>query len=268
MPRAATTSDAFNAVAEPRRREILNYLALQERPVNEIVDSLGLEQPSVSKHLRVLLKVGLVHSRRDGRSILYRTDANAIRPLHEWTNTFERLWRNQLNRVKERAERPAPEPQGDQMTLTSPTIEELSLNITQEIRIKASPETVFAALLEEIGAGNQGPNGEPMPMKIEPWPGGRWYRDLGDGNGHFWGHVQAIKRPALLEICGPMFMSYPVSSNVQYRLSEVEGGTLIKFHHAAFGLIQEQHKTGVQQGWRMIHERVRLRAEANSSRRS
>ncbi len=104
MARAATTSDAFNAVAEPRRREILNYLALQERAVGEIVDSLGLGQPSVSKHLRVLLEVGLVDVRRDGRRMLYRTNAEAIRPLHEWTETFARYWRHQLRRVKERAE--------------------------------------------------------------------------------------------------------------------------------------------------------------------
>jgi DNA-binding transcriptional ArsR family regulator len=104
MARAATTSDAFNAVAEPRRRAILSYLALQERPVGEIVDSLGMVQPSVSKHLRVLLEVGLVNVRRDGRRMLYRTNAEAIRPLHEWTETFERFWRHQLNRVKERAE--------------------------------------------------------------------------------------------------------------------------------------------------------------------
>src|SRR6266849_4967844 len=104
MARAATTSDAFNAVAEPRRRDILNYLALQERPVGDIVDSLGLGQPSVSKHLRVLKDVGLVHVRRDGRRMLYRTNAQAIRPLHEWTETFERFWRHQLSRIKERAE--------------------------------------------------------------------------------------------------------------------------------------------------------------------
>ena len=104
MPRAATTSDAFNAVAEPRRREILNYLALQERPVGDIVASLRLEQPSVSKHLRVLREVGLVHVRRDGRQMLYRTNAEAIRPLYEWTGTFERFWRHQLHRIKERAE--------------------------------------------------------------------------------------------------------------------------------------------------------------------
>jgi DNA-binding transcriptional ArsR family regulator len=104
MARAATTSDAFNAVAEPRRRDILNYLALQERPVGEIVDALAMEQPSVSKHLRVLKDVGLVRARREGRHMFYRTNAEGIRPMHEWTETFERYWQHQLNRVKERAE--------------------------------------------------------------------------------------------------------------------------------------------------------------------
>jgi DNA-binding transcriptional ArsR family regulator len=104
MARASTTSDAFNAVAEPRRRDILSFLALSERSVGDIVNALALEQPSVSKHLRVLKDVGLVHVRRDGRYMLYRTNAEAIRPLHEWTETFERFWRHQLHRVKERAE--------------------------------------------------------------------------------------------------------------------------------------------------------------------
>ena len=104
MARASTTSDAFNAVAEPRRREILNYLAMGERPVGDIVVRLRLEQPSVSKHLRVLHDVGLVHVRRSGRHMLYRTNAEAIRPLHEWTKTFERFWDHQLLRIKERAE--------------------------------------------------------------------------------------------------------------------------------------------------------------------
>ena len=104
MARATTTSDAFNAVAEPRRRDILNYLALQERAVGDIVGDLRMEQPSVSKHLRVLRDVGLVRVRRNGRHMFYRTNAEAIRPLHDWTKTFERLWRHQLNRVKERAE--------------------------------------------------------------------------------------------------------------------------------------------------------------------
>jgi len=107
MPRATTTSDAFNAVAEPRRRDILNFLALQERSVSEIVDAMELEQPSVSKHLKVLREVGLVDARREGRQMLYRVNAMTIRPLYEWTSTFERLWRHQLAKVKENAEKKA-----------------------------------------------------------------------------------------------------------------------------------------------------------------
>src|SRR5258707_9879163 len=104
MARASTTSDSFNAVADPRRREILTYLAGAERPVGDILAALGLEQPSVSKHLRVLRDVGLVRMRCEGRQKLYRTNAEAIRPLHEWAGTFERYWQDQLNRVKELAE--------------------------------------------------------------------------------------------------------------------------------------------------------------------
>ena len=105
MPRAATTTDALNAVAEPRRRDILNYIAMQERSVSEIVDALELEQPSVSKHLKVLKDVGLVSARREGRQMLYRVNAMAIRPLWEWTTTFERMWRHQLAKVRENAEK-------------------------------------------------------------------------------------------------------------------------------------------------------------------
>lgn len=105
MARAATTSDVFNAVAEPRRRAILTYLAVGERTVGEVVDRLELGQPSVSKHLRVLRKVGLVDVRRDGRHVLYRTNASGLRPVHDWTKRFEHLWQSQLRRVKERAER-------------------------------------------------------------------------------------------------------------------------------------------------------------------
>ncbi len=146
------------------------------------------------------------------------------------------------------------------------TIEDLTLNVTQEIHVRAPLEATFAALLEQLGPQNDTPEGKPMPLKIEPWPGGRWYRDLGDDNGHFWGHVQAIKQPTLLEITGPLFMSYPVVSNVQYRLSEVDGGTLIKFHHTALGLIQDDHRAGVGKGWTHINEGVRKRAEAQRSR--
>jgi len=152
------------------------------------------------------------------------------------------------------------------MVSTTASIESLTLNLTEEIHVRAPLDVTFAALLEQMGPENDTAEGKPMPMKIEPWPGGRWYRDLGDGNGHFWGNVQAIKRPTLLEITGPLFMSYPVVSNVQYRLSEEDGGTLIKFHHTALGLIQEDHRQNAGKGWTHIHARVRARAEANRSR--
>jgi hypothetical protein len=148
------------------------------------------------------------------------------------------------------------------MISTESAIEKMTLSITEEIRVQAPIDVTFATLIEQLGPFNETMEGQSMNMKIEAWPGGRWYRDLGDGNGHFWGNVQAIKRPTLLEICGPLFMSYPVVSNLQYRLSEVDGGTLIKFHHTALGLIEEQHRQGVSKGWGHTHAILRKRAEA------
>lgn len=148
------------------------------------------------------------------------------------------------------------------MSTPALSLDGLTINITQEIRVKAGIETTYAALLEQLGPYNETPQLQPLPMVLEPWPGGRWFRDLGNGSGHYWGTVQAIKRPTLLEICGPLFMSYPVANNLQYRLSEENGGTLIKFCHAGFGLIIEQHKTGVSTGWNFIHQRVVARAES------
>ncbi|HZL53279.1 MAG TPA: SRPBCC domain-containing protein [Terracidiphilus sp.] len=148
------------------------------------------------------------------------------------------------------------------MIQTAPSIENMMLDIKQEMHVSAPLDVTFEALLEQIGPYNERDNNEPMPMKIEPWPGGRWYRDLGDNNGHFWGHVQAIKRPTLLEISGPLFASYPLLSNVQYRLTESDGGTLITFRHTALGFIEEQHKEGVGKGWASILDRVRKRAES------
>ena len=147
------------------------------------------------------------------------------------------------------------------MNATVQAMDHLTLNVTQEIHVSASLDTTFEALLEEMGPHNTSGDGKPMPMKIEAWPGGRWYRDLGNGDGHLWGHVQSIKRPGLLEIYGPLFMSYPAISNVQYRLSEVDGGTLIKFQHSALGLIHEDHRKNVSKGWAGLLDRVRTRAE-------
>lgn len=148
------------------------------------------------------------------------------------------------------------------MTTTLTEIESLSLTVNQEIRVQASLDVTFEVLLDQLGSDNEMPDGKPMPLKLEPWPGGRWFRDLGDGNGHFWAVVQAIKRPTLLEFCGPLMMSFPVANNVQYRLSEENGVTVIKFRHTGFGLIQDEHRKGVTVGWSYIHEQIRKRAEA------
>jgi uncharacterized protein YndB with AHSA1/START domain len=145
-------------------------------------------------------------------------------------------------------------------------LEQLTVTITQETIVKASIEVTFETLLEQLGPFNSRPDGVDMNMRIEPWPGGRWYRDLGDNNGHFWGNVQAIKRPTLLEIVGPLFMSYPVANNLQYRLSEENGVTLIKFHHKAFGVIPDEHKNGMVKGWGHMADSLRKRAEAKAKR--
>ena len=142
----------------------------------------------------------------------------------------------------------------------APGIDQLSLNITQEMHVRASLDATFAALLEEMGPANQGRPGVAMPMTLEAWPGGRWLRDLGDGNGHLWGHVQAIKRPTLLEIAGPLMMSFAVASNVQYRLKDVDGGTLITLRHTALGLFPpDGYREALGHGWTMIFDRLRRR---------
>lgn len=139
-------------------------------------------------------------------------------------------------------------------------LEKLTLNLAKEIFVKASLENTFEALLEQIGPENETPERK-MPMTIEPWPGGRWFRDLGGNNGHHWATVQAIKRPELLELYGPLFMSFPVNNNMQYRLKKVQGGTLISFRHTAFGFIPDEIRDGVAQGWQNFLDRIQRAAE-------
>jgi len=148
------------------------------------------------------------------------------------------------------------------MIATDKTVEDMTFTINQEIHVKAPLDVTFAALLEQLGPGNETTDGKSLSMKIEAWPGGRWYRDLGDGDGHFWANVQAIKKPNLLEFAGPLFASFPMVSNVQYRLSEEDGGTLISFRHTALGFVSEEHKVGMNKGWGAMNDRVRVKAEA------
>ena len=141
------------------------------------------------------------------------------------------------------------------------------LAIRKEIEIAAPIELTFEAVLDELGAEGQMPGGKPFPMKIEPWPGGRWYRDLGNNSGHLWGHVQVIKPPTLLELCGPMPMSYPAINHVQYRLKAEGARTRLTVHHRAMGLILPEHRDGMPAGWEHYLQRMRATAERKATAR-
>jgi hypothetical protein len=142
-----------------------------------------------------------------------------------------------------------------------------SLAITKHEEIAAPIELVFESILEQLGPGSEMPDGTPFPMKIEPWPGGRWYRDLGENNGHLWAHVQVIKPPALLELCGPLFMSYAAISHVQYRLTIAGDKTMLQLTHQAIGLITPAHMEGVQLGWEHAFRKIREVAERRAGER-
>lgn len=142
-----------------------------------------------------------------------------------------------------------------------------TLNILKEILISAPVEIAFEAVLEELGPGGEMPGGKPFPMVIEPWPGGRWFRDLGNNAGHFWGHVQVIKPPTLIELCGPMFMSYPGINHVQYRLTTEGDVTRLKLTHRAIGQIPPEVLEGAGLGWDHGLNRIREIAERLKSER-
>jgi hypothetical protein len=136
-----------------------------------------------------------------------------------------------------------------------------SFEISKEIEIAASIHIAFEAVLDQLGPEGEMPGGKPFPMKFEPWPGGRWYRDLGDNAGHLWGHVQVIKPPTLLEIYGPLMMSYPVANHLQYRLAAEGDATRLEFVHRAMGSILPEHRDGLPKGWQYWLERIRELAE-------
>ena len=148
------------------------------------------------------------------------------------------------------------------MTTTAPVTE--TFTITEEIHVRASIEQTFNSLVAHLGRLNEKPDGTPLPMILETHPGGRWYRDLGGDNGHLWGFVQSIKRPVLLEIWGPLFMSTAATSNLLYRLTETPVGSLIKFTHTLVGPFPEDHRPRLSSGWTALHARVRKAAEAAS----
>jgi len=132
------------------------------------------------------------------------------------------------------------------------TIDDLTLDTTQSIDITADIGDVFRSVLHRFGEGFAKPDGESMQMTMEQWPGGRWFRDRGNGIGHLWGHVQVIKPPVLLELSGPMFMSYPALNHIEVKLEQRTGGTHVESHHRAIGFIDPAHRAGVSTGWKHI----------------
>ena len=142
-----------------------------------------------------------------------------------------------------------------------PEVQDLTLDISQSIEIKAAPGDAYKSLIRRLTSESATPNNQPMPMVLEEWPGGRWFRDLGNGQGHLWGFVQVIKPPTLIEIHGPMFMSYPVVGHVQFRLTQIPGGVELALRHRVLGLVDEQHRQGVTQGWAHILNEVKRISE-------
>ena len=150
------------------------------------------------------------------------------------------------------------------MTTTAPALEAQTFTVTEEIHVRASLQRTFDSLLANMGRLNESPDGSPLPMVLEPHPGGRWYRELGGDNGHLWGFVQSIKQPTLLEIWGPLFMSTAATSNLLYRLTETPDGTLITFRHTVVGPFPEDHRPKLKLGWTALHARVRKAAESDT----
>src|SRR5215469_4472384 len=136
------------------------------------------------------------------------------------------------------------------------TIDDLTLDTTQSIDIKADIGTVFRSVLHRLGEGFTNPQGESLQMTMEQWPGGRWFRDRGHGIGHLWGHVQVIKAPVLLELSGPLFMSYPAMNHIEVKLEQRPGGTHVDLRHRAIGLIDPEHRKGVAGGWKFVLDKA------------
>lgn len=150
------------------------------------------------------------------------------------------------------------------MVMSTPQGEIHTLHLVKELDIAAPVDTTWAALLAELGPESMMPGDVPFPMKLEPWVGGRWYRDLGDGVAHLWAYVQVIKPPTLLELWGPLFMSAAALAHVQYRLAPISGGTRLKLTNQALGMMTEEHRLGVDEGWEFNVQRVRAIAERTS----
>ena len=144
-------------------------------------------------------------------------------------------------------------------------LDDLTLDVTQEVEIKAATGDVYRSTIEHLSA-LPSQDGKSMQLTLEQWPGGRWFRDLGNGQGHLWGFVQVIKPPTLLEITGPMMMSYPVAGHIQIRLTQIAGGTLLALRHRALGMIDDNHRQGVTTGWKKIIDHIKEGAESGAKK--
>jgi uncharacterized protein YndB with AHSA1/START domain len=141
------------------------------------------------------------------------------------------------------------------------TLEELTLDVEQTVEVKAAPEKVFAAALHRLGKGNTRPSGESLELLLEPKPGGRWYRDRGNGVGHLWGFVQVLKAPSLIELSGPMFMSYPAINHLEVKIEPTASGSRLTLRHRALGMIDPQHRKGVSTGWQHMIDQIKKDSE-------
>lgn len=146
--------------------------------------------------------------------------------------------------------------------------EDITLDLEQHLDVTAAIGDVFKRVLHRFGEGSTTPNGESMQMILEQWPGGRWFRDRGNGIGHLWGHVQVLKPPVLLELSGPLFMSYPAINHVEVRLAEIPGGTRLTLRHRALGILDGAHRENVSRGWAHYLEGIKNDAEGGAAQKT
>ncbi|MCE9599190.1 MAG: SRPBCC domain-containing protein [Spirochaetia bacterium] len=145
-------------------------------------------------------------------------------------------------------------------------LDDMTLDIEQHIEVEGPIAEVFKSTLYRFGEGNKGPDGQSLEMKLEEFAGGRWFRDRANGAQHFWGHVQVLKAPVLLEISGPMFMSYPAINHLEIRLEETAGVTKVTLRHRAIGMIDPQHRTGLKHGWGLMLDAVKADFSKSAAR--
>lgn len=200
-----------------------------------------------------------------GRQRFYQVNGEGVRAVHEWAAPFERFWTQHLTSIRARAKRRARElstQEKSPMNMIEQDVQKL--RVTKSETIAATPDVVWEAILHQMGPGAEFEPGKPTKMTLEAFPGGRWWRDLGDNTGHLWAHVQVIKPNKLLELSGPLFMSYAATSHIQYKLVPDGTKTRLEFVHTAIGLIPAEHSSSVGSGWGQQLTLIRGHAERSA----